>query len=188
MEPQATVGMKNPDLHDTDARLLARFLDVGDEPRRLWPHEELGAILRHQMATSVQLDLETLGSPFRARLYALAVDQQPGTRTFEELFHQPTPPLDLLQLVKQFAKASRVRGESVLPAEIATVIYLTSIVVARLRRGQRITEQSDESLLYGIQWVIDQPWVDEKTRTLFRQALSFFKQQIASDQWMTKNA
>src|SRR5262249_51974333 len=131
---------------------------------------ELGAILRHQLASSVQLDLETLGSPFWSRLHALPPAQQPGKLTFGELFQRADPPLGLLSLVKQFAKSSRVRGESVLPAEIATVIYLTSIVVARLRCGRRITEQSDESLLIGIQWVLAQPWVDEKTYTLFREA------------------
>jgi hypothetical protein len=167
--------MTEPDLQRTDPHLLARFLDVDDGPRRLWPHEELGAILRHQLASSVQLDLETLGSPFWSRLHALPPAQQPGKLTFGELFQRADPPLELLSLVKQFAKASRIRGESVLPAEIATVIYLTSIVVARLRCGQRITEQSDEALRYGIQWVIDQPWVDGGTRALFRQALQVYK-------------
>src|SRR5258708_3382531 len=161
--------MTEPDLHGTDPRLLAQILAVDDVPRRLWPDGELGAILRHQLATLVQLDLETAGSTFRSRLIALPADQQPGKSTYEDVFHSATPSLALLGLLKQLAKSSRVRGESVLPPEIATVIYLTSIVVARLRLAQRITEQSDESLLYGIQWVIDQPWVDEKTRSLFRE-------------------
>jgi hypothetical protein len=162
--------MKEPDLHGTDPRLLAHFLEVDDAPRRLWTPDELGAILRHQLATPVQLDLEAAGSAFRARLDDLSAGDQPGKLTFEELFHLAVPPVALLDLVKQFAKSSRVRGDSVLPAEIATVVYLTSIVVARLRCGKRISEQSDESLLYGIQWVIDQPWVDERTRAFFRAA------------------
>lgn len=179
--------MSELDLQSTDPRFLARFLDVDDVPRRLWSQEELEAILRHQLASSVQLDLETLGAAFASRLHAFPVAQQPGRLAFRELFQLPSPPLELLNLVKQFAKASRVRGESVLPAEIATVIYLISIVVARLRCGQRITEQSDESLLYGIQWVIDQRWVDDQTRNQFREALAFYKRQVPLDQWaMTK--
>jgi hypothetical protein len=170
--------MTEPDLQGTDPRSLARFLDVDDGPRRLWSQEELGAILRHQLASAVQLDLETLGGSFASRMHALPVAQQPGRITYRELFQFASPGLELLNLVKQFAKASRVRGEGVLPAEIATVLYLTSIVVARLRWGRRITEQSDESLLYGIQWVIDQPWADEQTRALFREALVFYKRQI----------
>lgn len=166
--------MTEPDLHGTDPRLLAQFLEVEDVPRRLWSPDELGAILRHQLATSVQLDLESLGSSFRTRLHALPAVEKPGPLTFAELFHLPAPPLDLLNLVKQFAKSSRVRGESVLPAEIATVIYLTSIVVARIRIGRRISEQSDESLLYGIHWVTEQPWVDDKTRALFHEAQRHF--------------
>jgi hypothetical protein len=160
----------NPDLHDTDPRLLAQILATDDVPRRLWPADELGAILRHQMATSVQMDLESAGSKFQSRLAALPAAKQPGSLTYQGLFQLASPPVDLLNLVKQLAKSSRMRGESMLPPEIATVVYLAAIVTARLRLGQRITEQSDEALLYGIQWVLDQPWVDANTRALFRDA------------------
>jgi hypothetical protein len=167
--------MTMSNLQKADPQILAQFLDVEDSPRRIWPAEELDAILRHQLATPVQLDLESAGSAFKAKLYTLPTKQQPGKLTYAELFHHPSPPPDLLRLVKQFAKASRVRGESVLPPEIATVLYLASIVVARLRCGLRISEQSDESLLYGIQWVLDQRWVDGETHKLFQQALEHHK-------------
>jgi hypothetical protein len=166
--------MALPNLQQADARILALFLEMDEGPRRIWPADDLGGILRHQLATSVQLDLEGLGTTFKMRLAALPISQQPGKLTFGELFHLAKPSVELLNLVKQFAKASRVREETVLPAEIATVIYLASIVVARLRYGKRISEQSDEALSYGIQWVIDQPWVDETTRQLFRTALKHF--------------
>jgi hypothetical protein len=170
------------DLEQTDPQLLARVLELADGQRRLWSHEELGAILRHQWTSPVHLDLESMGSTFRDRLQALPPEQQPGQLTFEELFHRAAPPLELLNLVKHFAKASRVSGESVLPAEIATVVYLTSIVVGRLRTGRRITEQSDESLLIGIQWVLQQPWVDQRTHALFHEAQRHLQPTLASDQ------
>jgi hypothetical protein len=166
--------MALPNLQQTDPRVLALILEVDEAPRRIWPAEELGAILRHQLATSIQLDLEGLGGTLKTRLIALSPAQQPGKLTFGELFQLAHPSLDLLQLVKQFAKSSRVRGETGLPAEIATVIYLASIVVALLRCNTRISEQSDEALAYGVQWVIDQPWVDETMRQLFRSAMKHF--------------
>jgi hypothetical protein len=168
--------MALPDLQQTDPRILALFLDMEEGQRRIWPADELGAILRHQLETSVQLDLEGLGSTFKSRLLALPAAQQPGKLTFGQLFQIASPPADLLNLVKQFAKASRVRGETVLPPEIATVLYLASIVVARLRCGKRISDQSDESLTYGIQWVLDQPWADETTRQLFRAAMKVYSE------------
>jgi len=163
-----------PDLDNTDPRLLAQFLAVDDVPRRLWSDGELGAILHHQLATAVHIDLESADAAIRVRLEALPLDQQPKSRSYEEVFQLPAPPVELLNLIKQFAKSSRIRGENVLPPEIATVIYLASIVAARLRIGARISEQSDESLLHGIQWVLDQPWVDEKTRMLFLQAKTYY--------------
>jgi hypothetical protein len=164
-----------PNLQQADPRLLAQFLEVEDVPRGIWSADELGAILRHQLASSVQLDLESQDPALRARVPALLPGHKPGALTFGQLFQQAAPSLDLLLLVKQFAKASRLRGQSVLPAEIATVIYLSSIVVARLRCRRRISEQSDESLTYGIQWILDQPWVDENTHRLFREAMLHYR-------------
>jgi hypothetical protein len=164
------------DLHGTDPRLLARFLAVDAVPRRFWSVDELGSILRHQLATPVHLDLEAAPSTFRACLMALPADQQPGKLLYQELFRLAAPSLELLSLVKQLAKSSRAHGESALPPEIATVLYLTSIVVARLRLGQRISEQSDESILHGIKWVINQPWIDEETQRLFHEARAHYAQ------------
>jgi hypothetical protein len=161
-------------LDSTDPRILAQFLEVDAEPRRFWSVDELGSILRHQLSTPVQVDVETASPDFRASLMALPSDQQPGKSTYEEVFHLAAPPLELLSLLKQLAKSSRAREESALPPEIATVVYLTSIVVARVRLGRRISEQSDASLLYGIQWVLNQTWIDEGTRLLFHEARAHF--------------
>src|SRR6516162_1496558 len=173
--------MTQSDLRHADPTLLARILEVEDVAIHVWPQHELGSILQHQLATSVQLDLESRNSSLRGRLHALPPGRQPGKLTFAELFQHPAPPVELLQLIKNFAKASRVRGESALPAEIATVIYLMSIVVARLRCQARISEQSDESLTHGIQWVLSQPWIDEQTRQLFREALRYFSPSADAD-------
>jgi hypothetical protein len=166
--------MTQADLHRADPSLLARILDVEEATIHAWPQHELGSILRHQLATPVQLDLEGRNSSLHAGPHALPHGQHLGKLTFGELLHHPEPPVELLRQIKHFAKASRKSGESALPAEIATVIYLMAIVVARLRCHTRISEQSDESLAHGIHWVQSQPWVDERTHQLFREALRHF--------------
>ena len=81
----------------------------------------------------------------------------------------PSPPLELLQLAKEFAKSQRYAEEAVFPVEIASVLYYTAIVLARLRLGQRITEMDDARLRQGVQWCLQQPWIDPATRELFEQ-------------------
>ena len=92
--------------------------------------------------------------------------------TFGDLLRHPHPPLGVLKLMKEFAKVNRDNPESSLPTEIATVIYFTAIVLALTRCGQRITGLDDDALRRGVEWVVAQPWVDESTRSLFRDALT----------------
>jgi hypothetical protein len=94
----------------------------------------------------------------------------PEIRTFDELFHYPKPPIELLKSVKEFAKANRDHPASALPGEIATMLYYASVIIARWRWGEVITTLNDEELRAGINWAIAQPWVDERTRSLLREA------------------
>jgi len=118
------------------------------------------------LAAPVQLDLAeaTAGnSPARTAVF-------PGIQTFDELLHSPMPPIDLLKSVKEFAKANRDHPASVLPGEIATVLYFASVIVARWRCGEVITTLNDRELRVGIEWAIAEPWVDERTKSLLCEA------------------
>jgi hypothetical protein len=169
---------------------LAAMLEVEPTRGRAWHPDELAAILKHQLAAPVLEDVEgqpsgqllskeregashpPTGSP--AAAHALAESERRGSRqegiTFDDLFHRPDPPVGLLRSVKEFAKANRNRPSSVLPNEIATLLYFGSIVVALKRCGQRITSLTDRDIRAGLDWVLGQGWVDERTKSVFRRA------------------
>src|SRR4051794_4134009 len=115
-----------PDLYDSDPQQLASLLDVESaaaDPSNVWRPEELAAILRHQLAVP-------LGEEFGERIRTLAANLESAgkyrglaTRTFGELLAEAAPPLEALELVKQFAKVARAGRDSLLPAEVATVLY-----------------------------------------------------------------
>jgi hypothetical protein len=162
--------MKHGDLTRSDPRLMAELLTAGGGAEPLWRAEELAAVLKHQLSAPVEFEP-----------HARSRDPHPGhTRTkpgipvsnFDELFHHPNPPVELLLLTKEFAKASRVQLESLLPQEVATVLYYASIVVARTRLGKRISGLDDKTTRKGIEWVVAQPWVDERTRGIFKEGLT----------------
>ena len=75
-------------------------------------------------------------------------------------------------MTKQFGKDHREDPDSAVPPEVATVLYYGAILAALLRRGERITNLDDAKLCRGARWAVDQPWVDERTAALFREALS----------------
>jgi len=149
-------------------------VDAGAE--RIWRPEELKAILQHQLSVPIQFDLGGLDPGLAQKVGALATAQGLLVKSFHDLLHHPNPPLELLQLTKQFAKASRNHPDSPLPPEVATVLYFVSISVAMTRCGERISNLDDETLRRGIKWVLAQPWVDDATRGPLQESLERFDQ------------
>jgi hypothetical protein len=93
-------------------------------------------------------------------------------KSFSELFRHPNPPLELLALTKDFAKANMNQAESSLPTEVATALYYASIASALVRLGVRISTLKDPDLHRGFSWTKEQAWIDDGTRVLLAEALA----------------
>ena len=76
-------------------------------------------------------------------------------RSFDDLLHHPHPPVELLTLTKQFAKAMVEHPESPLPREVGRLLYFASITVALIRCGQRISDLDNASLKAGLRWCLE---------------------------------
>jgi hypothetical protein len=151
---------------------LAALINSGTEGTRLWRPDELAAIFRHQLSAPVFVDLGQLPKGEAARLKCVSDAQGLLLKSFSELFHHPAPPVELLELTKDFAKANMDHPESALPNEVASALYFTSIAAAYVRLGARISKLRDNDLRRGWLWTRDQGWIDEKTKALLNEALS----------------
>jgi hypothetical protein len=149
---------------------LAALLQSSAEGTRLWRPEELGAIFRHQMSAPILVDLGGYDPGTAARLKKLGEAQNLILKSFSDLFHHSAPPLELLELTKNFAKANMEQPESGLPNEVAATLYYTSIAAALVRLDTRISQLNDADLRRGLLWTRDQPWLDEPTKQLLLQA------------------
>jgi hypothetical protein len=148
---------------------LAAMLAVDEAAARLWEPQELAGILRHQLAAPLGFDLASANPASAEQVSRLSQSAQPALiHTFSDLLHHPAPPIQLLVLAKDFAKTSRQDPHSPLPQEIAAVIYFAAIAVAQRLYGKRITALGEGAVREGIDWVLAQPWVDGKTRSLFQ--------------------
>jgi len=160
-----------PDIHNTDPQRLAWLMDTRPPEEKPWKPDELGDIFRHQMSAPVDFELTGVDHGVARRLKASAASGGLVLKSLRDLIHHSAPPIELLEMVKQFAKGSVGQPESPLPDEIARVIYFLVIGVARLRHGRKITTLDDASVEAGLLWSISQDWVDDATRSLLREAL-----------------
>lgn len=153
------------------AKKLAALMATGEERARLWRPDELAAIFRHQMSAPMLVDLGTFDPRTATRLRTLSEAQGLLLKSFADLFHHSAPPVELLELVKDFAKANLDHPESALPSEIATALYYTSIAAALVRLEVRISKLPDADLRQGLRWTMEQAWLEEKTKELLAKAL-----------------
>ena len=157
------------DVSSMSPQSLARMMDLDERIGELWRPGELAAILEHQLSAPVEFDFSYLGEEASQRVRALSSVRGPQIRSFGDLLHHPHPPIELLELTKQFAKDCRKRPDGPLPGEIATVLYYASIVAAITKCGRRISKLDHQSLRYALDWALEQAWLDEKTRELLRE-------------------
>jgi hypothetical protein len=156
--------MKGTTPLDDRSQYLADMLDVESDRKCPWRPEELAAILRHQLSVPLEGGCPDFCAEEDRPVPIVAADTSLGS--LGDLFRSPSPPIELIERVKRFAKACRTRPDSPLPDEIATVLYLLAIVVARTKCGRSISQLDDAALQTSLAWALHQPWLDKATRQL----------------------
>jgi len=153
-------------VYKADTAKLAQLIASVNSKEGCWGPEELGDVLRHQLAAPLEVgEASTV-----AEAVSLSPEDERALREIKnlgDLFAHPQPPLALLKLAKDFAKSNHECPNSPLPREVASVIYFGAIVTALLRCGKRITSLDDISLMAGFDWAAGQEWIGAQMRELF---------------------
>jgi hypothetical protein len=145
----------------------SRPFELFDMCERELHADELQAILTELLEQPITIELTGSGPGFASRLKTLASAQNLLLKGFGDLLSHPRPPLELLEISKEFAKTQMAMPESSWPVPVSHVLYLATICVAKLRCGATITQLDDASQIAAIEWAIEQPWVSETLRCLF---------------------
>lgn len=154
-----------------ETRGMSTMLEFDAPHRHDWRPEELRDMLRHQLAAPLQLSLGPMSAE-ASHAVRLAKPPVDPLLSMGQLFHSAHPPLELLKLVKRFAKMCRGERDNPLPSELVMLMYYMSIAVALVRRDQHLSNLSPASLGRGLGWLAAQPWVDAATRGVLQDALS----------------
>ncbi len=159
-------------VQDTDPKQLASLIGDDDVGERIWRPEELAGILRHQLTTPLHVDLGGLGGA-AGKVKATAEERGLLLKSFGDLLRHPQPPVALLKLMKDFAKACRLSPDSPIPREISSILYFASILVAMTRCSRRITRLDDPGLRRAADWALVQPWLDDTLRAIFEEGRTY---------------
>lgn len=151
----------------------SRLADLmkGGPGRHVWNEADLRDVLQHQLGAPVEFDLVGLEQETARKVQTLSAAKGLLVNSFRDLLHHAHPPVELLEMVKRFAKAYYLHPAESLPREIAGVLYFLSIGVARLRCKRRITELSDKDVGRGLRWTAEQRWIDRRTKELAQKCL-----------------
>ena len=155
----------------SDVRMLRALLDPDLARRRVWHAEDLEAILQHQWDAPLQADLGELPPTEAQDLRLLCEAHGLLLKSYGDLFGHSMPPLEILRPIKEYAKRNMACPDEGLPLEIAELLYVLSVVVARLRHNARITGQKDETVCKNIESVLGQPWITSPVADLLREGL-----------------
>ena len=157
--------MDADELNLVDPIRIAGLLDANPSPRSAWSPEEIGLILRHQLASPVSDGLG-LPSPSAPALHDVLL------KSAGDVLRDPCPPVEVLDHMRRYAKRQRSDRSSAVPPEVPTAIYYAAITAAMMRRGTRISDLDNAQLRDGLEWLVGQVWLDETTRALFAEGLA----------------
>lgn len=155
--------------------VLSHVIAFDSDGRAVWPAEDLQAMLHLLMRAPLESTLSP--DPYRRNAIVSVMEcARPVPRTFKELFGHRQPPIELLQMTKDFAKRSRNSSSSPLAPEVCLLLYYCAIAAALVHAGQRITKLPTDELRNGLNWLARQPWIDAQTRELAMAGLAYIRQ------------
>ncbi len=162
--------MTEPNVHGTDPQRLSRLWQCDSDALVQWQPEELASVFKHLLASPIVDEVEAVRPRLAERLRQREAAPEETFATFGDLLSHEQPPLDLLDLIKEFCK--HAEDDESLPADVAFVLYTAVISVALVRCDKRITSADDRSLRSNIKWAGSRDWIDPDTKALLEEALA----------------
>lgn len=149
---------------------LVFLLSEGDGPSETWSTRDLGAILKHQLATRLDADLpartgKDCSRDSRDQASACACT------TFADLLRCQRPSAALLRNAKDFAKDSAA-GTGPLPKEVARFLYVLVVLKARNCGAAGVSKLGETEISRLAHLSLTADWLPAAERDLLRASLA----------------
>jgi hypothetical protein len=150
---------------------LAALLGLASREGEDWHADEMGAVFSHLWQADLADELAALGPGVSTRASHLAESHDPPIRTLGDLMQSPSPPVELLDMAREFAKACNRRRRFSLPPDVSAALYYLCIGAAAARCRRWITRLPAAEVRGGLQWVLSRDWLPPCARELAAEAL-----------------
>ncbi|MCH8922342.1 MAG: hypothetical protein IIA67_04230 [Planctomycetes bacterium] len=164
--------MTRHDLNHIEPTSLAELFWLPEDERATWSEQELRQVFAHQLAAPLVVDMRELSPELPETIESISSSAALRLETFGDVLRHEAAPVQLLRLIKRFAKTFGADDGGPLPRPVSAALYLASIAAALVHRQMRITEADDAALAKKFRWAKSLIWLDEPTRSLFDRALS----------------
>ncbi|MEF8788136.1 MAG: hypothetical protein V5A84_03620 [Planctomycetota bacterium] len=148
------------DIYSSGLGAPEKLLERADTAGRSATNTEAGAELSCVLSTPLTERLPSGRPHWQTALDELCRKQDPPIRTVRDLLLHPSPPVGVLIILKNAAKASRNSPEGPLSDRASTALYLAAIGIAWLRCRELITTLDIQSLDENLSWAARQSWDD----------------------------
>ena len=152
--------------------ILRALMDPSHDDVVAWSASDLRAILAHQLGTPLREEVDQLAEAGACtRESVVAAIQASGCRTFGELLQLEAPHLEMLRLVKDYAKAAIATRGSHLPGDVARLLYVLSILRGRAVGASEMTTLTEESIEREARRCLTYRWLPQDVRQWIRDGL-----------------
>lgn len=150
---------------------LAKLLDLRDDEPSTWSDEQHAASFQLQMALPLRTALADVSPRMTALLSLVAGENNQPIVTLGDLFEHPQPPIEILQIVKEWATQCMQKKNDDIPPRVAPVIYLAAVAAAFVKCQHRLTRSDDTDLQVTFRQALGASWITGSIRHLFQNAL-----------------
>lgn len=157
-------------LFESSPQKLAELMSLDSRPLMEWKLDELPSILKHQWSAPLHPDLSQIDPALENRLEQARRSSARQWRCFADILEDSQVPLEVLQILLDFAKASWTHPHRPMPQAIAQVMYYACI--AKAWRGHQliIGGLEERHVRRGFEWALSLSWLDDATRQVFAEA------------------
>jgi len=162
-----------PPFRNTEA--IRRLLSVESSAADEWLPDEFGVMLGHQLGTSLAVSVSRLDAARGLGTQQMLEQLGSPSMTFFEALTRGGATVEVLGVVKWFAKECLTSTDPLLPRPIAVYLYVLSIVTALRLHGARISTTPEHKLETDLAWLAGQPWLFGAARGLIEAALAWLQ-------------
>ncbi len=148
-------------------QILSSLLTGAGTPLGGFGDADLGAMLRHQMASRIAVALAEDRAGRRPLAEVEAALAGAGIATFADLFAHEAPPELALEEVRRYAQSLMAGDARGFPTELARVLYALTV----LCRDDAVRGSSSGAQNLG-RWCLAQTWLDRGTADIVRRRLA----------------